>query len=131
MHLVEDAAGKDDVEDENTRVCKNLFKNMKFFLSRSSRITAFGGMVCWEGDGAPFEESDETITYQIVDRPTQTHKFLSRDYVQPQWVFDCVNTRIILPTDGYLVGSVVSCFWFALRPKLIGDIVNEAEDTVS
>lgn len=34
MHLVEDAAGKDDDEDENTRVCKNLFKNMKFFFSR-------------------------------------------------------------------------------------------------
>lgn len=43
---------------------------------------------------------------QIVDRPTQSHVFLSRDYVQPQWVFDCVNARIILPTEGYLVGRV-------------------------
>lgn len=44
---------------------------------------------------------------QIVDRPTQGHKFLSRHYVQPQWVFDCVNARIILPTDAYLVGMYV------------------------
>ena len=44
---------------------------------------------------------------QIVDRPTQSHVFLSRAYVQPQWVFDCVNARIILPTEGYLVGRYV------------------------
>ncbi|CAK9312004.1 unnamed protein product [Citrullus colocynthis] len=111
MHLVENAAGMDEDEDEDTRECKELFKNMKFFLSREVHresllfiIPAFGGMVSWEGDGAPFKESDKTITHQIVDRSTQTHKFLSRDYVQPQWVFDCVNTRMILPTDDYLVG---------------------------
>lgn len=40
MHLVEDAAGKDDDddEDEDTRECKKLFKNMKFFLSREVRF---------------------------------------------------------------------------------------------
>ncbi|XP_008462522.2 pescadillo homolog [Cucumis melo] len=111
MHLVEDAAGMDEDEDEDTRECKKLFKNMKFFLSREVHresllfiIPAFGGMVSWEGDGAPFRESEKTITHQIVDRSTQTHKFLSRDYVQPQWVFDCVNNRMILPTEDYLVG---------------------------
>ena len=36
MHLVEDAACKD--EDEDTRECKKLFKNMKFFLSREVRL---------------------------------------------------------------------------------------------
>ena len=48
---------------------------------------------------------------QIVDRPTQSHVFLSREYVQPQWVFDCVNARIILPTEGYLVGRYVISAW--------------------
>ena len=40
MHLVEDAAGKneDEDEDEDTRECKKLFKNMKFFLSREVRF---------------------------------------------------------------------------------------------
>ncbi|CAK9144638.1 unnamed protein product [Ilex paraguariensis] len=33
MHLVEDAAGKDE-DDEETGECKNIFKNIKFFLSR-------------------------------------------------------------------------------------------------
>ena len=36
MHLVEDVSVKDE-EDEDTRECKTLFRNMKFFLSREVR----------------------------------------------------------------------------------------------
>ncbi|KAE8689350.1 Pescadillo-like protein [Hibiscus syriacus] len=53
-------------------------------------------------DGAPFSENDDSITHQIVDRPTQGHVYLSREYVQPQWVFDCVNALVILPTEPYM-----------------------------
>ncbi|XP_027937237.1 pescadillo homolog [Vigna unguiculata] len=112
MHLVEEVTGEHE-EDQDTKECKTLFKNVKFFLSREVPresllfvIPAFGGIVSWEGEGAPFGESDQSITHQIVDREAQGHRFLSRDYVQPQWVFDCVNARIILPTDNYLVGRI-------------------------
>ncbi|MBA0675543.1 hypothetical protein Goari_017082 [Gossypium aridum] len=110
MHLVQDASSEIE-EDETTRNCKNLFQNKKIFLSREVPresllfvIPAFGGIVSWEGDGAPFAESDDSITHQIVDRPTQGHVYLSREYVQPQWVYDCINARIILPTEPYMVG---------------------------
>ncbi|KAL6526028.1 hypothetical protein OROHE_015552 [Orobanche hederae] len=126
MHLVEDVANEDE-EDLETQECKNLFRNMKFFLSREVPresllfiIPSFGGTVSWEGEGAPFEESDHSISHQVVDRPTQGHKFLSREYVQPQWVFDCVNARIILPTEKYMVGCVPP-------PHLSPFIDNEAE----
>ncbi|XP_051137124.1 pescadillo homolog [Andrographis paniculata] len=129
MHLLEDAHNDDD-EDVETRECKTLFKNMKFFLSREVPresllfiIPAFGGTVSWEGEGAPFDESDQRITHQIVDRPTQGHKFLSREYVQPQWVYDCVNARIILPTVKYIVGCVCP-------PHLSPFVDNEAEGHV-
>ncbi|KAJ6834593.1 pescadillo-like protein [Iris pallida] len=129
MHLIEDATAVVE-EDEETKLCKRLFKNMKFFLSREVPresllfiIPAFGGAVSWEGDGSPFQESDESITHQIVDRPTQGHIFLSREYVQPQWVYDCVNARIILPTAGYLVGRVPP-------PHLSPFVDNEAEGYV-
>ncbi|CAN6309723.1 unnamed protein product [Urochloa humidicola] len=112
MHLVEESTAV-DADDDETKECKSLFKNLKFYLSREVPresllfiIPAFGGTVSWEGEGAPFNEVDEDITHQIVDRPTQSHVFLSREYVQPQWVFDCVNARIVLPTEGYLVGRV-------------------------
>uniref|UniRef100_A0A803MGV2 Pescadillo homolog n=1 Tax=Chenopodium quinoa TaxID=63459 RepID=A0A803MGV2_CHEQI len=126
MHLVEETEIEDDA-DEETKECRSLFKNMRFFLGREVPrepllfvISAFGGMVSWEGDGAPFEESDTSITHQIVDRPTQNHLFLSREYIQPQWVFDSVNARIILPTEDYLVGRVPP-------PHLSPFVDNEAE----
>ncbi|KAI3913574.1 hypothetical protein MKW92_045521 [Papaver armeniacum] len=112
MQLVEGTTAEDKEEDE-TRECKMLFKDLKIFLSREVPreslcfvIPAFGGAVSWEGKGSPFKETDDGITHQIVDRPTQGHVFLSREYVQPQWIYDCVNARVVLPTDGYLVGRV-------------------------
>ncbi|CAI9283187.1 unnamed protein product [Lactuca saligna] len=123
---VENVADENE-DDEETRACKTLFKDMTFFLSREVPresllfvITAFGGVVSWEGDGAPFEESNQSINYQIVDRPSQSHRFISRDYIQPQWVFDCINARIILPTEDYIVGKV-------LPPHLSPFVDNEAE----
>jgi pescadillo protein len=68
-------------------------------------IRAFGGSVSWEGEGAPYPESDERITHQVVDRPTQGHRFLSREYVQPQWVYDSANNRLLLPTEDYAAGG--------------------------
>jgi pescadillo protein len=112
MHLVEESVA-DDIEDGPAKESRNLFRGLKFYLSREVPresllfiIPAFGGTVSWEGQGAPFEETDEEITHQIVDRPTQSHVFLSREYVQPQWIFDCVNALLILSTEGYIVGRV-------------------------
>ncbi|XP_008230547.1 PREDICTED: pescadillo homolog [Prunus mume] len=129
MHLVKDVAGEEE-EDDDTRECKKLFKDMKFFLNREVYresllfvIPAFGGTVSWEGDGAPFEENDESITHQIVDRPMHGRQILAREYVQPQWVYDCINARIILPTGGYLAGRDPP-------PHLSPFVDNEAEGYV-
>uniref|UniRef100_M8B503 Pescadillo-like protein n=1 Tax=Aegilops tauschii TaxID=37682 RepID=M8B503_AEGTA len=112
MHLVEESTA-DDTEEESVKECRTLFKDLKFYLSREVPresllfiIPAFGGTVSWEGEGSPFDETDQDITHQIVDRPTQSHVFLSRHYVQPQWIFDCVNILKVIPTDDYIVGRV-------------------------
>ncbi|KAJ8554490.1 hypothetical protein K7X08_025168 [Anisodus acutangulus] len=129
MHLVQNAAETDE-DDPETRECKTLLKDIKVFLSREVPresllfvIPAFGGIVSWDGEGAPFKETDQTITHQIVDRPTQGHKFLSREYVQPQWIYDCVNARILLPVEEYVVGRVPP-------PHLSPFVDNEAEGYV-
>ncbi|KAG2333927.1 hypothetical protein Bca52824_005107 [Brassica carinata] len=127
MHLVAD---KEVEEDEETRACKSLFKDLKFFLSREVPresllfvLPAFGGTVSWEGEGAPFKEDDESITHHIIDKPSAGHMYLSREYVQPQWIYDCVNARVILPTEKYLVGRIPP-------PHLSPFVDNEAEGYV-
>lgn len=39
-------------------------------------IRAFGGVVSWDGEGAPYDESDESITHQVMPN-AQSHKILS------------------------------------------------------
>ena len=40
----------------------------------------------------------------MVDRPTQGHRFLSRQYVQPQWVLDAANWRVLPDPARYAPG---------------------------
>lgn len=96
---------------------KTLFKGKKFFINREVPreplvfvIRCFGGDVSWDKlsfVGATFDESDETIAYQIVDRPSMDKQYISRYYVQPQWIFDSVNARELLPVESYLMGAVL------------------------
>lgn len=99
------------------RKLRNLFKGLKIFINREVPreplvflIRCLGGKVSWDKTlfvGATFDESDETITHQIVDRPSVSKQYMSRDYVQPQWVFDCVNQRQLLPTNKYFIGAIL------------------------
>ncbi|XP_052228720.1 pescadillo homolog isoform X2 [Dreissena polymorpha] len=93
---------------------QNLFKGLKFFLNREVPretlvfiIRSFGGEVSWhesQAVGYSYPETDEKITHQIVDRPSMEKQYLSRYYVQPQWVFDSVNAQMLLPPADYFIG---------------------------
>jgi len=112
---------------DDAGVCAVLFKGLTFFLAREVprepllfMIRSFGGVAGWEGEGSPVAEIDESINYQIVDRPTQGHKYLSRSYVQPQWLFDSLNHRVLMPAALYAPGMVPP-------PHLSPFVDNEAE----
>lgn len=49
---------------------------------------------------------------QVVDRPSQGHRFLSRAYVQPQWVFDSANFRCAVCTHRV---NLQACIWRRCR----------------
>ncbi|MCJ1304393.1 mRNA-binding ribosome synthesis protein nop7 [Hypocenomyce scalaris] len=123
----------------------SLFAPFTFFLSRETPrqplefiLRAFGcKRVGWDavlGDGAfTNNESDPTITHQIVDRPplpqgslpeapeapetataavaTQTlrpgNRVPGRIYLQPQWVWDCINEGKLLRPDLYAPGATL------------------------
>ena len=92
-------------------VCATLFRGMVIWLSREVPrevlmllVRAFGGTACWDGPASPFAEGDEAITHAVVDRPAQAHVRLGRVYVQPQWVFDSANFRVLVPAAEYAPG---------------------------
>lgn len=120
------------LEAEKVKKLKTMFKGLKFFINREVPreplvfiIRCFGGEVSWDRDhfvGATFDESDESIAYQIVDRPSMDKQYLSRYYVQPQWVFDSVNARTLLPINKYLMGAVL--------PPHLSPFVDKTKDQV-
>lgn len=104
--------GAHDVADEES-ICSTLFKGMKFFLGRevpreqlSLVIQSFGGAVGWDGEGSPYNEMDERITHQVIDRPKPLMKHENRVFIQPQWVFDSSNARVLVHTTKYGPGVV-------------------------
>lgn len=112
-----DEMEKAKMEIKNHAKFQKLFQGLKFFLNREVPreymvfiIRCFGGTVSWGNTGTigyTYQEDDQTITHQIVDRPQQEKKFLSRYYIQPQWVFDSVNCRKLLPVEDYFPGVLL------------------------
>eukprot|EP00050_Salpingoeca_kvevrii_P014236 m.34058 g.34058 ORF g.34058 m.34058 type:complete len:611 (+) comp5645_c0_seq1:70-1902(+) len=105
-------------EDKQLEAFQHMFDGLNFFLGREVPqqaldlvIRAFGGHVSRQtSDGelpaaGSYDEHDSRITHQIVDRPSQQHTYLDRHYLQPQWVFDCINARQLLPTAPYAPGA--------------------------
>lgn len=52
---------------------------------------------------------DPRITHEVVDRPAGPSdvRRLGRAYVQPQWVYDCLNAAELLPITQYLPGATL------------------------
>ena len=107
-------------ESNQDNVFSGLFSGFKFYLNREVPryalefvIRSFGGRVGWDdtvGSASPFKFDDAEITHHIIDRPKVSHDlkaFDKREFLQPQWVFDCINAGMILNTKGYHVGETL------------------------
>ncbi len=107
--------GAADIDSEDSAaICAALFRGMVFFLGREVPreqlllvIRSFGGDAGWAGEGSPLSEEDERITHHIIDRPAVGGTvYDTREYVQPQWVFDSANARVIVRAVLYAPGKV-------------------------
>ncbi|KAM4808139.1 pescadillo homolog isoform 1-T1 [Rhinophrynus dorsalis] len=108
---------------------KSLFVGLKFFLNREVPrealafiIRGFGGEVSWDASvciGATYNSEDTSITHHVMDRPSIQKQIINRYYVQPQWVFDSINARLLLPVEDYFPG--------VLLPPHLSPFVQEKE----
>jgi pescadillo protein len=88
---------------------KLLFSGLKFFLSRETPqenlefiILSLGGSVILENSSELDLVKDPKITHHVIDRPLPANKqIMSREYIQPQWVFDSLNANALLPISPY------------------------------
>mmetsp|Transcript_18654 Transcript_18654/g.49477 ORF Transcript_18654/g.49477 Transcript_18654/m.49477 type:complete len:597 (-) Transcript_18654:179-1969(-) len=128
---LEEAAADDADSVDATPPHATLFKGLFFFFGRETPVAALelvvrscGGLAGWDGLGSPYPASDTRITHCVVDRPKILGTPLpSREYVQPQWVFDCLNAATLLPVALYAPGAT-------LPPHLSPFVDNEAEGYV-
>ncbi|KAI1293855.1 Pescadillo -like protein [Halotydeus destructor] len=120
---VEKEDGEEEVKScvgltfEQTAKLQKLFEGLKFFIGREVPrealvfiIRSFGGLISWDKImfiGATYDETDETITHHIVDREVIPNKYMNRHYIQPQWIFDCVNARTLIPVQDYFPGEIL------------------------
>ncbi|KAJ3381119.1 mRNA-binding ribosome synthesis protein nop7 [Entophlyctis sp. JEL0112] len=102
---------------------RKLFQSCVFFLNREVPrsslefvIKSFGGSVGWpetSGSGSAVTVDDSTITHHIIDRPMSDADRkknginATREFVQPQWVYDCVNAGKLIKTKGYHLGETL------------------------
>lgn len=96
-------------KEEKIQLRKGLFKNYVFYISREVPkdviqliISSCGGVFGDDSDDSPIKEDSPEITHYIVDRPHENIDYVeNKEYIQPQWVFDCLNSIKILPTSEY------------------------------
>jgi pescadillo len=90
---------------------EGLFKDAVFFVSREVPRLPFvpllksqGAIVLCEGDDVVASSVLSSITHVVVDRPTVRSTVSNREYIQPQYVLDCINESVLLPVKEYCVG---------------------------
>ncbi|KAJ2994782.1 mRNA-binding ribosome synthesis protein nop7 [Globomyces sp. JEL0801] len=96
---------------------KHLFANCVFWISREVPkyslefvIKAMGGECGWDattGSGSPYDINHPKITHHITDRPPVKNATLieGREYLQPQWIYDCINASHLVKTNNYHPGE--------------------------
>ncbi|KAI5950586.1 NOP7 [Candida margitis] len=100
-----------------------LFSKFIFYIGREVPldilefvILSCGGSVISEislddlklNDPKAYEQLNlDSITHQICDRNKVLQKVPGRTYVQPQWVFDCVNKQELISVSSYAPGETL------------------------
>ena len=99
---------------EASKKQRNLFGKCLFLLGRETPvyilqnlILSFGGSFVLQDD-LPLEEKEcaqimKKVTHVCLDRPVSTTE-KGKEYEQPQYILDSINSLFLLPTKPYAPG---------------------------
>eukprot|EP00667_Euglena_gracilis_P005951 EG_transcript_5997 len=106
--------------------CSTLFQGFKFFLGTEVPSEPITLIVLALGGKLTSNVDEADITHQVVDRPTVKDPVPNRDYVQPQWVVDCLNAKHLLPVDQYWPGKDLPAHLSPFEESLVTDHLGRA-----
>ncbi|KAH9601394.1 Pescadillo [Trypanosoma melophagium] len=122
-----DAYSKAELMQEELRKVRSVFEGLTFFVSREVPFKHAALVIEACGGRVATVYAPENITHFVVDRPALPPGFDRVDrieYVQPQYLFDCLNARMLLPPNGYRLGEELPPH---VSPFTVA-ITNSAED---
>lgn len=108
QQYIKETTSKLTLLDRELEKVQQVFKGLTFYCSREIPakhaklvIEACGGRVATE-------YLPSNITHMVIDRPTMPPGMAREphiEYIQPQYLFDCLNARVLLPANGYRIGE--------------------------
>lgn len=84
---------------------RNFFAEWVFFLGRETPVGALEFLIEAHGGRCVRDAADSAVTHQVIDRSLPDSIQLGRIFVQPQFVFDCVNAGKGLDAAAYAPGA--------------------------
>lgn len=122
-----EAVDKHSLLQTELRKARNVFVGLSFYISREVPAKHMKLVVLSGGGRIVNEYVPSNITHMIIDRPALPPSFKHEDhieYIQPQYVFDSFNARLLLPVEGYRMGEELPPH---VSPFTVA-ITNEPED---
>lgn len=105
---IREAAGKLNLLDEELRKARGLFSGLTFYISREVPAKHARLVIESCGGRVATEYQPNNLTHVIMDRPALPPGMAREahlEYVQPQYLFDSLNARVLLPVQGYRIGE--------------------------
>jgi pescadillo len=92
-----------------------LFANLKFYLSTEVPRYSLEYVILAFGGAVTLDSNDSSVTHVITDRDGVSRE-KTKEYVQPQWVYDSLNFSKLLNVKEYQVGKVTPSLCSPSRP---------------
>ena len=98
-----------DADEEELVIEKTgIFAGLRFVIDSKVPADPFIFVIrSLGGEIEYFDPQSLQVNYEITDRKELDGAVIGRSYVQPQWVFDCLNEKRILPVDDYIPGAIL------------------------